>query len=73
MDTEEKASDSNLDQTQDGFQKASRYLNLLPIPIDKLNADADRYFQLIKNRLSSAVLLLDIKQGARYWASQLQR
>ena len=55
------------------FQKPSKYLKCLPISHSLVTEDADKFYNKVREQLSAAVLLQDIKQGARFWSSELSR
>lgn len=56
------------------YQKPNKYLPYLPeAQLACLGEDADRFLETVKQRLSEAVLLKDIKQGACFWSNQLLR
>lgn len=60
------------EDTQRTFQKSSNYLSTLPNAAN-VEEEADAFFASIKDGLTKSVLMLDIKQGAKFWAQQLHR
>lgn len=61
-----------VDESSTRFQKPNKYLKFLP-HTEHLDEDADQFLELVKDKLSASVLLLDIKHGAKYWTQQLMR
>lgn len=58
---------------EDSFQKPNRFLKSLPFPESLVTKNADSFLEKVKVELSSAVLLLDIKHGAKFWVQELTR
>lgn len=73
MDRPPETEEMDLDEVEEKFQKPNKYLKVLPIPADVLERDADNFYKQVKDKLTSAVLLQDIKQGARFWSQQFLR
>lgn len=73
MEAQASLEEMEVEDVDDRFQKPNKYLKFLPISHDALETDADRFYKHVKDKLTSAILLQDIKQGAKFWAQQFQR
>lgn len=62
-----------IEDSDERFQKPNKYLKFLPISADILENDADKFYKQVKDKLTSSILLQDIKHGAKFWAQQFQR
>lgn len=73
MDPPINEEEMEIEEVDERFQKPNKYLKFLPIAADILEKDADQFYKQVKDKLTSSILLQDIKHGAKFWSQQFQR